>query len=122
MSALDTEQAIAVRKAIQLLEVFRSIDENIPIGEVISFLLIAQGETNDGEGLTITELGKAGGFSLSSASRYMQSLNMKNRHGRQGHELINDPRDPNDERRKILQVTPKGRRIVGLINTAFRAQ
>ena len=116
MSALDINQSIAVRRAIQLLEIFRSIDADMPIGEAMSLLLIAQGETRDG-GLTVTELNQKGDFALSSASRYMQSLNMKNRHGRAGHELVTDPRDPNDERRKVLQLTPKGRRIIGIVTT-----
>jgi DNA-binding MarR family transcriptional regulator len=107
MTAKPSTQ-IAVSKALQILEVFRGMNQDMPIGEAVSFLLIAAGETRGGGGLTVTELSKLGDFSLAAASRYMRSLASKNRHGEPGHDIITDYRDPIDDRRKVLRVSEKG--------------
>lgn len=118
MSNADTSKMIA-RKALGVLETFRVLDADMSIGEAVAFLLVALGETGGEGGLTVTEIGQQGGFSLASASRYIQSLNKKNRHGRDGHELVTDPRDPMDDRRKVLRLTPKGRRILSQIDAVI---
>ena len=110
---------VTTRKALQILETFRALDSDMPIGEAVSFLLIVLGETKDGGGLTVTEVGQQGGFSLASASRHMKSLNKTDRYGKPGHELVIDPRDPNDDRRKVLKLTHKGRTILNQIETAI---
>ena len=87
----------------------------MPIGCIIGFLLIAQGETTEGGGLTVTEMSKKGEFALSTGSRYMNYLNKKDRRGNPGLELITDPRDPMDDRRKVLKLSSQGRRVVSQI-------
>ena len=57
-------------RALQLMEVFRSIDPDMPIGAAVSYLMIALGERSDGTGLSVTELAKSGEFPLSNASRW----------------------------------------------------
>ena len=49
----------------------------------------------------------------------MKSLGKKDRHGRPGEEVVSDARDPNDERRKILRLTTKGRRVLAQVMTLF---
>lgn len=116
----STEARVSISRALKLLALFRDMDVDMPMGEAVSLLLIAQGETKEGGGLTVTELKDRGEFALSSASRYMKALAKKDRHGRPGQELVTDPRDPFDERRKVLCLTPKGRRLVEQINTILR--
>lgn len=118
MSAISPEQSIAVRKIIQSLEVFRTIDQDMPVGAIIGFLLIAQGETADG-GINVTEMAHKGDFALSTASRHMNYLNKKDRRGNAGHELITDPRDPMDDRRKILKLTGQGRRVISQLTSTI---
>lgn len=91
----------------------------MPIGEVVALLLIAQGETKEGGGLNITELMKRGEFALASASRYTQSLALKDRHGNQGKELITSTRDPMSDRQKILRLSPKGHALIHKIQTTL---
>ena len=110
---------VAISKALQLLNIFRDMDPDMTMGEAVSLLFIAQGERKDGGGLTVTELSVKGDFALSSASRYMKSLGKKDRHGRPGEEVVSDARDPNDERRKILRLTTKGRRVLAQVMTLF---
>lgn len=110
-------EKVSISKAIQLLDVFRDLDSEMPIGQAFSLLLIAQGETEEGGGLTVTDLSRQGQFALSSSSRYVQCLGgRKDRHGRPGQELVSDPRDPADDRRKVLRLTPKGNRIISRIH------
>ena len=110
------ESKIAVSKALQIMGLFRELNQDMPIGEVVSFLTIATKETQNGGGLTVTELGVQGGFSLASASRYMRSLSSKNRQGGEGHGVVTDLRDPMDDRRKVLRISPKGQEIVASIH------
>jgi DNA-binding MarR family transcriptional regulator len=83
----------------------------MPIGAAVSFLLVAISESVEG-GLLVTELSRKGGFSLSSASRYVQTLGEIDRHGRPGHKLVSAHVDIHDRRRKNLRLTPKGRDLV----------
>ena len=101
------------------LDLFRDIDSGMTVGEIAAFLLIAQGETKDGGGLTVEELMKAGEFALSSASRYSNGLAEKNRKGEPGRQLVTNFRDPADDRRKVLRLTPKGARLIQQIGRAI---
>lgn len=109
----------AAHKMARALGIFRDIDPGMTVGEIISFLLIVQGETRDGSGLTVEELKNKGEFAFSSASRYSNSLAEKNRRGDDGRLLITNSRDPLDDRRKILRLTPKGGRIVEQLQKAL---
>lgn len=115
MSNADVGPKVALSRALQILNVFRDMDPDMPMGQAVSLLLIASGETREGGGLTVTDLSEKGDFALSSASRYMKALGKKDRHGRAGEEVVSDARDPMDERRKVLRLTPKGRRVVDKI-------
>lgn len=117
MSDKDSPK-ISAHRALQVLEVFRTIDPDMPMGTAVSFLMIAEGETADGGGLSVTELSTQGGFALSSASRYVQALGKVDRHRRPGHDLVSDHIDPMERRRKILKLTPKGHRVLAQLRNA----
>ena len=112
MSNIDTKARVSTSRALQILNVFRDMDPDMPMGQAVSFLLIAGGETKEGGGITITELSERGEFALSSSSRYVKALGTKDRRGEPGQEVVSAPRDPLDERRKVLRLTPKGRRVL----------
>lgn len=112
------EAKVSVHKALQVLEVFRAIDPDMPMGTAVSFLMIANGETDEG-GLSVTELSKQGDFALSSASRYVQNLGEMDRHRRPGHDLVSDRVDPMERRRKVLKLTAKGKRVLNQIRNAI---
>ncbi len=114
-----TSSRVTINRAIQLLDLFRTEDSTMPIGEAIAFLLVAQGESRDGGGLNITELKDRGGFTLATASRYTQALSKKDRHGELGKELISNERDPMSDRQKILRVSNKGRTLIHKIETVL---
>lgn len=104
---------VALSRALQLLDIFRDLDKEVdmPMGEAVSLLLIALGESKDGGGLSVTNLARVGEFAMSSASRYQQNLGMKkDRHDRPGKKVVEVVRP--DERSKILRLSPKGKRTV----------
>lgn len=124
MTTLDRDSKIAVSKAVQLVDIFRAMDSEMPIGALYSFLMIAQEETDTG-GLMITDLkDRLGleGSGLSTLSRYTQTLAVKpesmlRRNPKPGLELITRPVSGEDTRRKTLKLTPKGRRLINQIKT-----
>lgn len=120
-SSEKSDTKISISRALQVLEVFRAIDPDMPMGTAVSFLMIADGETADGGGLSVTELSNKGGFALSSASRYVQALAEMDRHRRPGHDLVSDHVDPMERRRKVLKLTPKGKRVLTQIRNVIGA-
>ena len=119
-AALSPTTRAALEKILQVLEVFRLGDRDMPLGEAVSFLLVALGETRDG-GISITDLSKAGDFSLASASRHIQALGEFDRRRDPGLEWVSDSVDLMERRKKILKITPQGRRIVSLLQIAIGA-
>jgi DNA-binding MarR family transcriptional regulator len=120
MKTLTTEDRVALNKAISLLDIFRRIDPKTEttISEAISLILISLGEDKMGGGLTVTELGKRGEFSMASASRYIKSLSVLDRQGRTGLGLVTAMRNPIDDRRKVLRISADGSTVISkIINT-----
>lgn len=115
---LSQETRLALEKILRALEVFRSDDRDMPIGEAVSFLSIALSETKEG-GMSVTELSKLGDFSLASASRHAQALGKFDRRRDPGLEWIEDSVDLMERRKKILKVTAQGRRIVAQLQAAI---
>ena len=111
-----TSTRISANKTLQVLNVLRSQDQDMPIGEAVSLMLIAIGETKDGGGLSGVELETLGQFSRASASRYAKALSDKDRHGNPGLELATYERKPQDDRTKVLRLTPKGHMILSQIS------
>ena len=117
---IPEETRAALEKILRVLEVFRVGDRDMPIGEAVSFIQVALGDTRDG-GISITELAKAGGFALASASRYIQALGEFDRRRDPGLEWVSDNVDLMERRRKVLKVTPKGKRILSLLQHSIGA-
>lgn len=107
-----TNSRIAASKALQVLNIMRTLDQDMPIGQAVSFFLIAIGETEDGGGLSGTELEAKGGFSRASSSRYAKTLSDKDRHQKPGLMVVTYERDPKDDRRKIMRISKKGKLIL----------
>ena len=103
------EKKITATKALRVLEMFREYNDDIPIGEVVSFFLIAGGEKPDGTGPTQKELMKLGGFGKSSASRYSHGLATVTRQGNPGHDLVQIQTLGQEV---SLTLTPKGNNLI----------
>lgn len=68
---------------------------------------------NDPDPLTINDLMRLVGASHGSISRYLRLLGSADDHPRGGkcHELVMCVEDPSDRRRKLVTLSPKGRRL-----------
>lgn len=89
---------------IQILELFRGYDPDMPIQYALSFLTVARRE-----GMSVGELAEALGIAQSSASRNVAALSRWRAFEKPGHGLIESREDPRERRRKILELTPEGR-------------
>ena len=92
---------------IQVLEVLRRLDPDMPIQYVLSFLTVAQNE-----GLSIRELSERLGIAQSSASRNVAALSRWRGTGKPGHGLVLSREDPRERRRKVVTLTAGGRALV----------
>ena len=106
------DSRIAVNQALQVLEIFRELDAEMPIGEAVSFLLVANGQTRHGGGISITDVCNLGRFAIGTASRYVNALALKDRKGNPGHEVVIKEWDPTDDRKTVLRISPKGQRVI----------
>jgi DNA-binding MarR family transcriptional regulator len=95
---------------VRVLEEFRRLDPDLPIQYALSFLTIAQHE-----GMSMGELAQHLGIAQSSASRNIAALSKWHSFGKAGHELVEAHEDPRERRRKLVQLTPKGQRLVKIL-------
>ncbi|HLZ66230.1 MAG TPA: MarR family transcriptional regulator [Aliidongia sp.] len=95
---------------VRVLEEFRRLDPDLPIQYALSFLTIAQRE-----GMSMGELAQHLGIAQSSASRNIAALSKWHSFGKAGHDLVEAHEDPRERRRKLVQLTPKGKRLVKIL-------
>jgi len=95
---------------VRVLEEFRRLDPDLPIQYALSFLTIAQHE-----GMSMGELAQHLGIAQSSASRNIAALSKWHSFGKAGHDLVEAHEDPRERRRKLVQLTPKGQKLVKIL-------
>jgi DNA-binding MarR family transcriptional regulator len=101
-----------IATVIRILGAFRQLDPDMPIQYALSFLTIAEHE-----GLSMGDLAQRLGIAQSSASRNIAALSKWHSFGKEGHDLVAAEEDPRERRRKIVRLTPKGRRLVAALET-----
>ena len=97
---------IAYIKFLNFIEEFRKFDPEMPIQTVAVFLKVA-----NEDGITMKDLGESLGIPQSSCSRNVAALSKLNRLNKSGHDLVYAVEDPVERRRKIVKLTPKGKRV-----------
>jgi DNA-binding MarR family transcriptional regulator len=95
---------------------FRKLSSTMPVGEVYMFLLAALNE-----GSSISELAEKADMKMSTASRYLLDLSDKRRAGNPGFGLLRSELDPNELRRKVVTLTPKGRNVIRSLTSQKQA-
>lgn len=96
----------AYAKGLKMLEEFRKIEPDMPLQMAATFLTVA-----NEEGITMKTLGERLGISQSSCSRNIAALSKFHRLNKPGHDLVCATEDPVERRRKIVKLTPKGKRV-----------
>ena len=110
MTDQDPSRAITdidMAKLAKAIEHFRTLDKEIPAQVIATFLYVA---THDD--CNKIDLEKALAFSSASGSRNTDWLSAYHRLNKPGLGLIIKYRDPNNRRRQVLQLSPKGRILV----------
>jgi len=95
-----------VKVILGVLEMFRTLDAEMPIGQITAFLTIS--ESGDA-GVTMTDLSEKLGIGISTCSRHIGALGSINRYHEEGHKLISSVEDPTERRRKIITLTFAGK-------------
>lgn len=95
---------------------FRNLSPTMPVGEVQMFLLVALNE-----GASLTELAELADMKKSTSSRYLLDLSDKQRTGAQGFGLVMREIDPQELRKNMYALTPKGRNIISALTGSLKA-
>jgi DNA-binding MarR family transcriptional regulator len=98
-----------LRRMAWAIEAARMLDDAMPLQTLAVFLdaAIHEGEPEN----SVSEIGKRVGLQSSSASRNVAALSKWHWLKKPGLELLDTVPDPMEMRRKIVALTPKGRRL-----------
>ena len=107
---------LSIREGLGFLSKLREIDSDMPMAQAHCLLLIAQNE-----GLSLKELADRAGVGMASASRYVSNFSKPVAQGRKGLGLVIATEDPMERRKKIIELTPKGRAFIETLTGESRA-
>jgi DNA-binding MarR family transcriptional regulator len=106
-----------LRVLIQLVEILREVDGEMPMQMAHCLLCVALRP-----GLTMQNLSEMTGLSQSSSSLNIQTLGEWHRFGKPGYNLVQAVDDPVDTRRKIMFLTPKGKQVMARLLSTIRGE
>jgi DNA-binding MarR family transcriptional regulator len=101
----------ALSQALGIVEEFRKLSPEIPSQTIATFLYIAVHDP-----CPMKELVDGLGVAQSTVSRNVAMLDRINRHHEPGLDLVRASEDPNERRRKVVRLTPRGRQLRDRIN------
>ncbi|MES2048891.1 MAG: hypothetical protein V4447_10850 [Pseudomonadota bacterium] len=99
-----------INKLLKLFEVFRHLDVEMPIGQLVFFLTAAKLE-----GASMREIADASGTKTSTASRYLANLEAKDQFRQSGLNLLHSYDNPANRRCKVIQLTQEGKKLLRTI-------
>ncbi|TXR49876.1 MarR family winged helix-turn-helix transcriptional regulator [Phyllobacterium endophyticum] len=108
-------------RLLAIMEALQEAWEGMPVSVASLFIVIAQHDSRK-DALSITEAGERVGMKLASTSRNIQLL--ENKMGERGSKpvaLVEIKAHPSDYRRKVVQLTPKGRALYERLCNLVRA-
>lgn len=110
---LDKSQTLAINKLISFIEEFRKLDPEMPLQMAQTFLFVS---TKPDDNLaSVKDVADHLGVSQASASRNVMALTDVSRHRRDGHDLLRTFENPVNRTQKLIEVTPKGKRVLSTI-------
>ena len=95
-----------IHRALKVIEEFRKIDPEMPIQQASAFMYIVTHE-----GCTMKAVAEHLGMSQAASSRNVAALSEWHRLKRPGAGLVTSEADPYEMRRKVITLTPKGKRV-----------
>ena len=93
---------------LNVVERFREVDAEMQAQSMAILLKVAKHSLP----LKMAEIAEELGLSQSTVSRNVAYLGDWNRHREKGHQLVEAYEDPSERRRKLVRLTPKGKRFV----------
>lgn len=108
---------LTLMKGVRFIEEFRKLDPEMPMQMAAVFLLVAINPD-----LTLKNISERLGIAQASASRNVAALSDWHRNKKPGHGLIEARPDPFEMRRKILRLTPKGKRVLDSVWAILNAE
>ena len=103
-------------RVFQIIEEFRKIYPDMQMQTAGIFVTISLNE-----GITMKDLGQKCGLAQSTTSRNVSLLSDKLRHDKNGYGLVVAEEDPVERRRKIVKLTPAGRRVAASLSGIIEA-
>ena len=92
---------------LKIVEAVRSVDPEFAIQQLACLMYIAANE-----GCMVQDMADGLDMTQSSASRNVFALSKVHRLGKEGYNLVVSEADPAERRRKLLYLTPKGKKVV----------
>lgn len=96
----------AMWKLYRAIEEMRKIDPEMQAHTINIFIVVCMNP-----GITMKDLGQQLGVSQATMSRNIAALGKVHRLNRPGYDLVEAQEDPAERRRKIVHLTPKGKRV-----------
>jgi DNA-binding MarR family transcriptional regulator len=103
-------QAPAIDKLLSVLEVFRKIDRDMPLQQVVLFLAAVRNE-----GMTLTEICRKFDLAQSTASRNLAILAGLDKRYPNLKALVRLYENPMHRSSKVIEATPEGRVVLNSI-------
>lgn len=107
----DQSERRSVNGLISAMEEFRKLDPDMQISTALTFLYTATTQEKE-NGVSVKEVGEMLGATSSTASR---NVALMCHYGGKGHGLLVANEDMTARNRKMLEVTPKGVRVLQTI-------
>lgn len=97
----------AIRRFYETLRKFSELSPTMPVMQVVAFVTVAMHE-----GRSLGELSQIANIKQSTMSRYLLDLSDKTRVGEAGYGLVKREADPQELRRNMYSLTPRGRLLI----------
>lgn len=110
---LEKSQTLAINKLMMFIEEFRKLDPEMPLQMAQTFLYVSTKPEDNPP--TVKDVAGYLGVSQASASRNVMALTDVSRHRREGHDLLRTSENPLNRTQKLIEVTPKGKRVLSSI-------
>lgn len=96
---------------LSLLQAFSSLNKNFPLPYAMFLFEVARNE-----GCSLSDLRKATGMPLPTLSRILWALSTRRQNGAEPYRLIEQDYAPDNHRRKVIRLSPRGRAFISRLN------
>ena len=113
-NALNDTQRKNLKVLIDTIELFRTLDADMPTQTLLAFLYTKVVEEENDQA-TVRQIAGKLHTTSSSASRNILAHTTINRHRKEGTGLVETHENPMKRNEKIIRITPKGERFLSTI-------